>query len=202
MAHTHHISHSSSTLTLFFFSVLRDSLISSPYPGRHGGKPSSLSSSAASTKLTSLTSYRVISHTKMAQPNLRGIGHCRRAWSRKTLMTAPRNLFRRPTSDVLGKKPPTQNTYKHALEQSICLQSRQHGAFFLSVHVLLFFSRHPKHYMFSFLPEVREFIQTRASRCRRQRALPVAALRGRRTRESPPAPWRARFSLAPFFSAP
>ena len=65
MAHTHHISHSSSTLTLFFFSVLRDSLISSPYPGRHGGKPSSLSSSAASTKLTSLTSYRVISHTKI-----------------------------------------------------------------------------------------------------------------------------------------
>jgi hypothetical protein len=79
-------------------------------------------------------------------------------------MTAPRNLFRRPTSDVLGKKPPTQNTYKHALEQSICLQSRQHGAFFLSVHVLLSFSRHPKHYMFSFLPEVRENSRVKLAR--------------------------------------
>ena len=67
---------------------------------------------------------------------------------------------------------------------------------------MFYFSRHPKHYTFSFLPEVREFIKTRASRCRRQRTLLVAALRGRRTRESPPAPWRARFSLAPFFSAP
>ena len=115
--------------TLFFFSVLRDSLISSPCPGRHGGKPSSLSSSAASTKLTSLTSYRVISHTKMAQPNLRDRSLSSRLVA-KDPMTAPRNLLRRPTSDVLTK---TANTKVFAREQSICLLSPQHGAGFLFV---------------------------------------------------------------------
>ena len=93
--------HTWPTLTIFLtlhllytlFSVLRDSLISSPCPGRHGGKPSSLSSSACSTKSTSLTSCRVISHTKMVQPNLRDRSLSARL-SRKTLMTAPRNLLR------------------------------------------------------------------------------------------------------------
>ena len=79
--------------TLFFFSVLRDSLISSPCPGRHGGKPSSLSSSAASTKLTSLTSYRVISHTKMAQPNLRD-----RSLSSRLVAEDPHDRTAKPVS--------------------------------------------------------------------------------------------------------
>ena len=51
------------------------------------------SSSACWTKSTSLTSCRVISHTKMVQPNLRDRSLSARL-SRKTLMTAPRNLLR------------------------------------------------------------------------------------------------------------